>query len=474
MATVPLAPELRALLDDARTRPEDDGPRLVLADWLEDHGDADRAELIRLELRLERLPSYDPEVHAVDARHGELLKAHVGEWLEDRASSPLARSFKRGLIRVSAILRPPERAALREAARAPGWAWVEGLDLWRVNEGGFASLPGAALEGINFLQFNQDSFSPATAREWASSPHLGRLKSFTVNANPCGLEEIEALASSPNLDRLTALTLNSHGNHFTSTCVRVLAQSPRLAGLTFLDLGSNALSASGVAELARARALDQLEHLCLHGAYSGEEGAEALAKRSFPRLTTLDFRFNRLSATGIRALLAGDLLCSVVSLDLSDNLFGCAGAQLLAQASGLTSLTSLELRGNKVRAEGAIALVDSPHLNRLASLDLSSNDLGDEDAARLARSPGLARLAVLRLDGNGIGPEGARALAESPHLGSLRFLVLSTNPIKEKGARALADSPHLERLAGIDLRLTGLGERAVKKLHKRFGDRLLV
>src|SRR5262245_28400520 len=30
-------------------RPEDDGPRVVYADWLEEEGDADRAELIRLQ-----------------------------------------------------------------------------------------------------------------------------------------------------------------------------------------------------------------------------------------------------------------------------------------------------------------------------------------------------------------------------------------------------------------------------------------
>jgi len=32
-------------------RPEDDGPRLVYADWLEEHGDSDRAEFIRVSIQ---------------------------------------------------------------------------------------------------------------------------------------------------------------------------------------------------------------------------------------------------------------------------------------------------------------------------------------------------------------------------------------------------------------------------------------
>jgi|SRR5262245_285412 len=42
---------LRAVLE----APDDDAPRLVYADWLDEHGDPKRAELIRLEVELARL-----------------------------------------------------------------------------------------------------------------------------------------------------------------------------------------------------------------------------------------------------------------------------------------------------------------------------------------------------------------------------------------------------------------------------------
>ena len=55
-------PEVLALLAEARDRPEEDGPRLVLADYLMEHGDPAeqaRGEFIRLQVLSERLPEGD-------------------------------------------------------------------------------------------------------------------------------------------------------------------------------------------------------------------------------------------------------------------------------------------------------------------------------------------------------------------------------------------------------------------------------
>jgi uncharacterized protein (TIGR02996 family) len=42
----------QALLQAIIESPADDLPRLVYADWLEEHGEADRAELIRVQIKL--------------------------------------------------------------------------------------------------------------------------------------------------------------------------------------------------------------------------------------------------------------------------------------------------------------------------------------------------------------------------------------------------------------------------------------
>ena len=46
---------LRAIIEN----PDDDTPRLVYADWLDEHGQSDRADFIRVQCELARLPEED-------------------------------------------------------------------------------------------------------------------------------------------------------------------------------------------------------------------------------------------------------------------------------------------------------------------------------------------------------------------------------------------------------------------------------
>ena len=53
----------RAILQDIIEQPDDDTPRLVYADWLDEYGDSadrDRAEFIRTQIALAREPAQDP------------------------------------------------------------------------------------------------------------------------------------------------------------------------------------------------------------------------------------------------------------------------------------------------------------------------------------------------------------------------------------------------------------------------------
>jgi uncharacterized protein (TIGR02996 family) len=76
-------PGLLSLLDAARAEPHDDAPRLVLADWLDDHAEHDRAQFVRLQLAL------TPGSRSIEAtkrkelerRCRALLDRHGGCWL---------------------------------------------------------------------------------------------------------------------------------------------------------------------------------------------------------------------------------------------------------------------------------------------------------------------------------------------------------------------------------------------------------
>src|ERR687888_336268 len=67
---------LEAIIRD----PDDDGLRLIYADWLDEHDDP-RGEFIRVQCALARLPDDDPRRHELAVRERELLAAHRETWL---------------------------------------------------------------------------------------------------------------------------------------------------------------------------------------------------------------------------------------------------------------------------------------------------------------------------------------------------------------------------------------------------------
>jgi uncharacterized protein (TIGR02996 family) len=95
------SPPVLALLQEAREKPDEDGPRLVLADWLEDHGEPIRAEFIRLQCRLGGSAVAKDERESMEIRCEQLLDQHGGGWLGPLwqwSCSPLR--WHRGLLSV--------------------------------------------------------------------------------------------------------------------------------------------------------------------------------------------------------------------------------------------------------------------------------------------------------------------------------------------------------------------------------------
>jgi uncharacterized protein (TIGR02996 family) len=69
--TLPAA--LQGLLEDCKRHPEDDTPRLILADWLDDHGQSERAELVRLQCGLADLSEEEQRGNRGCTPRGPLL-----------------------------------------------------------------------------------------------------------------------------------------------------------------------------------------------------------------------------------------------------------------------------------------------------------------------------------------------------------------------------------------------------------------
>jgi uncharacterized protein (TIGR02996 family) len=91
---------LAGLLHDCASTPADNAPHLILADWLEDHGQGERAELVRLQCKLaDWVPDWQ-ERQALIARQDELIATHRDAWLGALAKRCQHVEFRRGLCRV--------------------------------------------------------------------------------------------------------------------------------------------------------------------------------------------------------------------------------------------------------------------------------------------------------------------------------------------------------------------------------------
>jgi len=85
--------EADALIAAIRQAPDDDAPRLIYADWLDEHGQPERAEFIRVQIGLSRKPS-----RKFRAREAALLKKHYTILVGEFALPGFRFGFNRGFI----------------------------------------------------------------------------------------------------------------------------------------------------------------------------------------------------------------------------------------------------------------------------------------------------------------------------------------------------------------------------------------
>lgn len=388
-------------LDAIFARSGDDGPRLVYADFLDESGDpvdAARAEFIRVQIALAKLPADHPRRPELVNRETELKLAHRDSWTAHLAGlgPDTTAGFRRGIaeevsIDAAAFLArgdelfrrgPLRRVQLREAARV---------------------LP-----------------------QLVGCPFLARVRELDL----CGRD------------------LGNGG-------VNLLVRSPYLAGLQVLDLGFNGLDDTGVKALAKASTLPELRDLSLSGNEQiGAGGVRWLAESPFfAGLLSLDLSGNDVTDTGVRAIVDSPTLARLRVLKLDRNPIGDAGIAALLGSGvlrrALERSPRLDLRANTVGPVGAGLLAKWPGLARVTHLDLSGNYLGNLGLAALLASPYLEKLRVLHLGRNQITDAGALAIREEHlHLfDRLRAFDLSGNRLTRFGLGVLETAKGTKPLA---------------------------
>lgn len=226
---------------------DDNTPRLVYADWLEENGDPAHAEVIRLQCRLDNTSDWDADAEETCCRIDDLLSVHAGRWLRPLGLSLDNAEFSRGFVysvKVTAAHFLESAEVLHRSAplREVTLSQVTGL------VGDIARLP--VLGKVRSLHLICNDIEPEEAQALFASPYLQRLEHLFMPFSAIGDTGAVALAGSPSLRRLRVLDLSLSGIRRRGAVA--LAGSRYLRALEFLGLVENRIGPAGAMALASA------------------------------------------------------------------------------------------------------------------------------------------------------------------------------------------------------------------------------
>jgi uncharacterized protein (TIGR02996 family) len=311
-----------SLLRDIGEHPEDDAPRLIYADWLQEQGEPlgqAHAEFIRLQVARHRAAGAAGEP---GERERKLLERHRKDWLAEVPANLRKKiHFVRGFPEVVELMLP----ALVKHAET----------LFRV-------LPTA-----NRLCLRNCVLDRFQAGRIAVLPALSRVRGVE-------LDDV-FVVSYPALE--------------------VLLRTPFLSNLREFRFAGKPLRARGAEILGASPVLPRLERLELVGCELGGVGLRSLLAADTGNLRVLDLGQNNLGNAVATGLVASPVLGRLRELGLAGTEVGPSGAKALAGSPQVAALERLSLAGCPIGDVGARALAESPHLAKLHSLDLAGVEL---------------------------------------------------------------------------------------------------
>jgi uncharacterized protein (TIGR02996 family) len=427
--------EAEAFLQRIRAYPDDDTPRLIFADWLEEQSAgfpaaAERARFIRVQIALARLEedlaasddSFAVRCEQEEARrklvHEErvLLDHNREDWISLMRDLATGHQFRRGFVE-------------------------------EVN-----------VDTKKFVRHAHELFDVSPLRHI----HLLEVPGNFTAALQCHY-----------LSRLNALTI--HGTHIGAPLAQAVGRSSHLANLKVLHLSRNRFEDDSAEHLAASTILANLVELNLWGNELGETGARALAASPYmSTIRILELHENRLGPTGAEALATSERMGSLRILGLARNEIGSARLQSLTRIHALLRVPILDLSMNSITAAGLHVILTrppgpaDPALVGIRELDLSHNEFGSDGARVIAACPNLANVRILRLASCAIGDDGARAIAESPHLNQLVSLDLRNNPINDAGCQAFLNTQYMRSLRDLRPPELGVSHRMQQRLRLHY------
>jgi uncharacterized protein (TIGR02996 family) len=447
--------ELMGLLNACRAAPADDTPRWILADWLEEHGENDRAAFLRAQVELSHPTADVARTRQLKDLEKALLFANAEEWLGDlyriAATAGRRSEYPSEVQELTAILDGKHKAVrfhrgLMTLQKVPSLnGWPETLDALRSSVAPWIECVEANYEDT--YEFERCVYAPhAAGRLNATILSSARIQGYDSRQRPI-ITSIEPVTPGSwrrfvqcrNFPALRSLTLR--GVDGTGLLRELGDEASRLVGLH----------------------IDCQHHL--------QEAAAIAARTPFHSLSSLSL--GRLNTPALQTLCRSEHFRNLQTLNLMAQPIGDAGLAALCDSPLANTLRSVALQNTGIGDPGIVALARSPLFGRMHGpcLNLMMNRIGDRGLAAMADAPGLLRFREIVLRENQVGDEGVAALANSPNAANLAYLDFWRNRIGDAGAIALGESPHLNNVVDLSVKENRVGESGMLALQERFGDR---
>jgi uncharacterized protein (TIGR02996 family) len=237
-----------ALLRAICERPWEDTPRLAYADWLDEHGQPERAEFIRVQIELAAM---EPNKRFDTPQFYRALELEL-MW------DPTEHQIK------GKVAKRPKKPWSAELPRGTGVEWGSWYDrgfrhavtfssMKAVRTHAEAAMSAAPLDDVTVKRLKPPEVAPLLAMPW-----VARLKTLWLSGN-VGATGAEAVAKSENLARLEELDLTAA--QMTDAGLKALAAATGLRNLKWLclELNTRGVTEAGLNELLKSKSLKKLK-----------------------------------------------------------------------------------------------------------------------------------------------------------------------------------------------------------------------
>jgi uncharacterized protein (TIGR02996 family) len=364
-------PDAKSFVAAIAAAPADDLPRLVFADWLDEHGEPDRAEFIRTQIQWHHADAEKRK--QLDRRSADLFREHWPLWFG------------------SFVLALDPNADLRRDFRRQSRNGAETLQYW-----GSARHPGSPVRTVQVERgfVKEVTLDLSAWGERASIADAFQLEPPTTLTCHDGLHSpVWSRFTDPALRRVSVLHIRQMWAwDLSAPESTALLEDPHLAGVREFSLdpdnpADNApvmLPLAWLERFVRSSLAYRLTRLKLWRLPTG--GVVPLCRPGRLRLEDLGVGMSVFTPNDVQRLGASELSQTVTKLELSCNVSDAVAAALARD--NWPKLTHLNLFHNHLTAAVLPALAAAAFTPRLTQLNLSLNPLFDGTDLR-----GLERLA---------------------------------------------------------------------------------